>query len=209
MRSRLVRWLAVSAALIVMVLAYAAELPQHARPSVSVDDSPLQHPAAKRMAAEGLPGLAEVSPRLFRGGQPTAAGFQTLARMGISIVVDARGGSRESEREKVTSLGMEHVAIPWHCPIPRDKVFARFLAVIRGSPGKKVFVHCRLGDDRVGMMIAAYRMAEEGWTAKEAMQEMKAYGFAFSHHLICPCLAHYEKTFPQRYKAHPVFRSRQ
>jgi hypothetical protein len=34
---------------------------------------------------------------------------QTLASMGISIVVDARGGSRESEKEAVTRLGMEYV----------------------------------------------------------------------------------------------------
>jgi hypothetical protein len=31
--------------------------------------------------------------------------------------------------------------------------------------------------DRTGRMIAAYRMAEQGWTAEEAKKEMEAYGF--------------------------------
>jgi hypothetical protein len=69
--------------------------------------------------------------------------------------------------------------IPWHCPFPKDDVFASFLQPIRENRDKKIFVHCRLGDDRVGMMIAAYRMAEQGRTADEAMQEMESDGFSF------------------------------
>jgi hypothetical protein len=74
MRSRLLRSLALAAPLILMILAYAAELPENARPSVSVHDSSRQPSVAQRISAKGLPGLAEVSPWLYRGGQPTAAG---------------------------------------------------------------------------------------------------------------------------------------
>lgn len=205
---RFTRWLG-AIGIVLTVLACAGESGQHTVPPVVVNETSERRATALRIAAEGLPGLAKVNGRLYRGGQPTAAGLQTLARMGVGIVVDARGGSREGERAEVNKLGMQYVSIPWHCPFPKDAVFARFLSVIRNNPTKKIFVHCRLGDDRVGMMIAAYRMAEEGWTAKEAMYEMKAFGFTSSHHLICPCLAHYEETFPQRYKTHPAFRSLQ
>jgi protein-tyrosine phosphatase len=77
--------------------------------------------------------------------------------------------------------------------------------VVHENKGKKIFVHCRLGDDRTGMMVAAYRMAEEGWTADEAMNEMRSFGFTKSHHLICPGLARYEKSFPKRLKNDPAF----
>ncbi|MGA8437448.1 MAG: dual specificity protein phosphatase family protein [Candidatus Sulfotelmatobacter sp.] len=103
----------------------------------------------------------------------------------------------KTEKREAESLGMQYVAIPWHCPLPKDEVFAKFLEVLKGSSGKKVFVHCRLGDDRTRMMIAAYRMAEEGWSADEAMNEMRTFGFTWTHHLICPGLANYEKHFPQ------------
>ena len=85
---------------------------------------------------------------------------------------------------------------------PRDEVFARFLAVLRANPGKKVFVHCRYGDDRTGMMIAAYRMSVEGWTAEEARKEMDEFGFK---PVVCPSLILYEKHFPEHVKTEFCF----
>jgi tyrosine-protein phosphatase SIW14 len=160
----------------------------------------------RSLTIAGIPNAGEVTPALYRGGQPTAQGFKALANLGINIVVDLRG-SRKSESEQVTKLGMRYVAIPWHCPFPKDDAFARFLILLRENPGKKVFVHCRLGDDRTGMAIAAYRMAEEGWTAIQAKQEMEAFGFTLPHHFICPSLSSYEETFPQRFKSNPAFDS--
>jgi protein-tyrosine phosphatase len=77
--------------------------------------------------------------------------------------------------------------------------------LLHENSGKKVFVHCRLGDDRTGMMTAAYRIAEEGWTAHEAMEEMKAFGFSRAHHFLCRGLADYEKEFPDRLQSSPAF----
>jgi tyrosine-protein phosphatase SIW14 len=161
---------------------------------------------ARHLTIKGVANAGEVTPTLFRGAQPTTQGFETLARMGINIVVDMRG-SREAERERVTKLGMRYVPIPWHCPFPNDDVFVRFLTLLRQNSGKKVFVHCRLGDDRSGMAIAAYRMAEQGWTAEEAKTEMEAYGFSLAHHFICPGLSSYEASFPRRFSTNPAFRT--
>jgi len=149
---------------------------------------------------KGVADFAEVTPTLYRGSQPTHEGFKELAKMGIKIVVDVRGTKREGEGKEVRKLGMEYVSIPWHCPFPRDEVFARFLKLLRDNPGKKVFVHCRLGDDRDGMMIASYRMGIETWSAEEAMKEMQTFGFTRAHHFICPGLARYEKHFPEHLK---------
>jgi len=192
------RSLAVSA--VFASLCATAQGPLLSNPSAA-DRSP-----AHRLTLKGVANAAEVTPRLYRGAQPTAQGFETLANMGVNIVVDLRG-SRESERERVNKLGMQYVSIPWHCPFPHDDVFASFLSLLRQNPTRKVFVHCRLGDDRAGMTIAAYRMAEQGWTAKEAMQEMEAYGFSSSHHIICPGLSSYEASFPRRFQTDPVFSS--
>jgi len=126
--------------------------------------------------------------------------------MGVGIVVDTRGNRTKSEGREVRRLGMRYVAIPWHCPFPHDEAFAKFLRLLRENPDKKVFVHCRLGDDRTGMMIAAYRMADEDWTADEAMREMRKFGFSETHHLICPTLASYEEHFPERLRTNPLFR---
>jgi hypothetical protein len=55
------------------------------------------------------------------------------------------------------------------------------------------------------MMIAAYRMAAQGWTAEEAMHEMQQFGFSTVHHWICPGLASYEKSFPEHLRNNPAF----
>ena len=86
-----------------------------------------------------------------------------------------------------------------------DADIARFLAVLRQNPGKKVFVHCATGDDRTGMEIAAYRMAEQGWTSQEARKEMEAFGFNFFHRRICTRLGSYETHFPDRLATSPAF----
>jgi protein tyrosine/serine phosphatase len=150
-----------------------------------------------------LPNFGEVTPRLYRGGQPTPQGFNKLAEMGVAIVVDFGRSSRDEKQTR--KLGMEYVTIPWHCPFPKDEAFAKFLKLVKENPDKKIFAHCRLGDDRTGMMIAAYRMAMRGWSADEAMNEMKQFGFSEAHHFICPGLAGYERSFPERFKKNKGF----
>lgn len=165
--------------------------------------SPRARAIGRKLQEKGVPNFGEVTPTLYRGGLLTPAGLRSLAHMGITVVVDTRSNNR-SEHEEAKKLGMKYVAIPWHCPWPKDEVFARFLKVVHENKGKKIFVHCRLGDDRTGMMVAAYRMAEEGWTADEAMNEMRTFGFTRSHHYICPGLAGYERHFPERLKNSPA-----
>lgn len=176
-------------------------------PASSVIDTKDTPPSdAKETAAPKLiPNFGQITPTLFRGGQPKKGGFEELKKLGVDIVVDLRG-NRDKERETVTGLGMEYVPLHWQCSFPRDHIFADFLALIRDHPGKKVFVHCRLGDDRTAMMVAAYRMAEQGWSAEQALEEMKMYGFNFAHRrLICPGLSHYEEHFLDRFQKKPAF----
>lgn len=166
---------------------------------------PQQREMGSRKHYVGLLNFAEVSPNLFRGGQPGVDGLEALRKIGVSIVIDMRGTKSSHEELAVRKLGMEYIAIPWHCPFPSDAIFARFLKVIHEHPKEKVFVHCRLGDDRTGMAIAAYRMANEGWSADEALKEMEEFGFTGKHHLICPTLEFYEKRFPEHLRKNRVF----
>lgn len=178
-----------------------AQTPAHQACSVP---SEAKHTIASKSTLRGVPQFGAVTPVLYRGAQPSKEGFANLAKFGIDIVVDLRG-SGEAERRVVTGLGMRYVALPWQCYSPRDEHFAQFLSLLRENPGKKVFVHCRSGDDRTGMDIAAYRMAEQGWTAEEARQEMVTWGANWFHRFICPGLASYERGFPARFKTSPVF----
>jgi protein tyrosine phosphatase (PTP) superfamily phosphohydrolase (DUF442 family) len=186
-----------------------------AQPRQAGDENP--HPdtlldlksPGRKIKQKGLPNLGEVTPGLYRGALPTAEGIETLQKMGINIVVDMRDGEHKTEEETVSQRGMQYVALPSVCYGPKDETFAQFLAVVRENPGKKIFVHCRLGVDRTGMAVASYRMAQQGWSADEAMKEMQVFGFSNAHHLMCPGLAAYEKSFPERLKTNPALQQPQ
>lgn len=175
--------------------------------------SPAQDPSArsrghlpgKKKDVRGVRDFGEVTPLLYRGAQPTKQGFEELAKMGVRIVVDLRGKS-EGEKETVTSLGMVYEPISWFCMRPKDVLIARFLRLIRDNPEKKIFVHCTTGIDRTGMMVAAYRMADQGWSAQEAMAEMKEFGFSRFHQTICWGLGSYEEKFPHEFATDPAFK---
>ena len=164
--------------------------------------SPGAHAPATRSQVTGISNFAKVTPFLYRGAQPQTNGFQELKKMDVDIVVDLRLTGKGKEKDQVSKLGMEYISIPWHCLAPRDEIFVRFLKVVRDNPHKKIFVHCRYGDHRTGMAIAAYRMAMEGWTAAEARDEMNQFGF---HTIPCTSLVGYEKSFPRRLQTNPAF----
>ncbi len=164
-----------------------------------------EHPIAQKVPVNGISNFGQVTPRLFRGAEPSPEGIETLKKMGVDIVVDLRGVASPQEAAEAAKLGMQYVSIPSHCPYPKDEPFARFLAVVRANPEKKVFVHCRLGVDRTGMAVASYRMAVEGWDAKEALNEMNEFGFRGVHHAMCPGLKEYELDFPKRLKSNAAF----
>ena len=166
------------------------------------ETQPGPHAPAPRITVIGLSNFAEVTPNLYRGGQPTPAGYEKLKKMGVDIVVDLRLSGRETEKRNVIKAGMQFVSIPWHCMLPKDRVFAKFLKLLQENPHKKVFVHCRYGDDRTGMTIAAYRMAVQGWTPSEARKEMQKFGY---HRMLCPSLVEYERKFPERLRKDPEF----
>lgn len=166
--------------------------------------APAPHTPAPRGSLRGVPNFGQVTPTLYRGAQPNQEGFANLARAGVNIVVDLRGSA--GEQRIVTALGMRYVAIPWQCYRPHDEPIAQFLLLLRQNPGKKVFVHCRQGDDRTGMEIAAYRMVEQGWTAEEAGREMEFYGANWLHRIVCRGLAAYEEAFPARFRSEPAFK---
>ena len=178
-------------------------------PQIDNKGASSQHTRGKRLTTKSIPNFGQVTPNLYRGAQPTAEGFLELKNLGVNLVVDLRGSSSKSEEAAATKLGMEYVSIPSHCPFPSDKPWATFLKVMHENRDKKVFVHCRLGDDRTGLAVATYRMAEENWSPTEALQEMKLFGFSSMHHAICPGLEGYVEHFPERLKSSPAFRDLQ
>jgi tyrosine-protein phosphatase SIW14 len=151
--------------------------------------------------ADGLPNFGRVTDLLFRGAQPTRAGFEALHHLGVAIVVNFQDSS--GEKKKVESLGMKYVGIPWSAfQNPSDAQVVQFLDLVRANPQAKIFVHCRRGADRTGTMIAAYRIAVEHQGPDQAVLEMYHYHYA---HLLLPHLQRYVTSLPDTLRTNSVY----
>jgi protein tyrosine/serine phosphatase len=136
--------------------------------------------AAAQSQDTELPRLAQVSPFLYRSGQPTEQGLKKLAEMGIRTIIDLRGAGPRARREQklVESLGMRYVNVPLsNLRRPTDAQIERILEVIGDPDARPVLVHCRRGEDRTGVVVALYRILYEGWDAEHAYREMRRFGF--------------------------------
>jgi len=154
-----------------------------------------EHAWAEPLEGPGLENLHRVSAGLYRGAQPDREGFETLAGMGIRTVVNLRAD--HSDTLLVEGLGLEYVEIPMTPDKVTDGQVAAFLEVARDPLLAPVFVHCQHGADRTGVMVAAYRVAVEGWKREEAIAEMTRGGFGY--HSVWKGLVEYMRTFdPER-----------
>ena len=132
---------------------------------------------AKPLEREGLPNLHRVSDGLYRGAQPTDAGFAELAKMGVKTVVNLR--SFHSDRIRCRRHDLRYERIRCQAWDADDDEVVEFLRIATDPKRQPVFVHCQHGADRTGMMTAVYRVAVEGWTKEEAIREMTEGGFGY------------------------------
>jgi tyrosine-protein phosphatase SIW14 len=166
--------------------------------------APAQAPAAV-FAPVGVSNYGQVSAMLYRGAQPSSAGYEELKKFGITTVVNFRDEKDEiaKERSAVEALGMKYISIPWRgSDIPNNAQVNSFLQLMSSDPKQKIFVHCKEGRDRTGVMVAAYRMAFENWTVEKTVQEMYAYHY---HHFTLPHLQQYVEGFPKVFAQDPTF----
>jgi protein tyrosine phosphatase (PTP) superfamily phosphohydrolase (DUF442 family) len=160
---------------------------------------------AEKLKIAGVPNAGKVSDVLFRGAQPTEQGLAELKKLGVTTIVDLRGnrGPVSREREQAESLGMRFIDIPvngWSAP--SNAQVAEFLKLFQQDPTQKIFVHCYFGRDRTGVMVAAYRMAQQNWTADQAVAEMDSFGYRY---YLYPAMKSYVRRFPGMFGADNTF----
>ena len=132
---------------------------------------------AEYLEVPGVRNLHKVSEELYRGAQPSVEGMWQLKKFGIKTIVNLR--SFHSDRKEIgdTGLSYEHIYMKtWHA---EDEEVVRFLKIVTDGERTPAFVHCQRGADRTGTMCAIYRVAVQGWSKDEAIEEMTKGGFGF------------------------------
>ncbi len=126
-----------------------------------------------------VPHLQKIGEGVYRGNQPHDDDYAKLAEMGVRTVIDLRGGifHGPKEKKKVEAAGMRYVCVRLSGLLaPRDHQIAKIVSVLEDPEQKPVFVHCKRGGDRVGLVMACYRMMHDNWTNEQAMDEACALG---------------------------------
>ena len=114
----------------------------------------------------------------YRGALPDEDDVAALARLGVKTVIDLQKDGDEDEAGRVERAGMKYVRIPMTTRVvPTAEQLAQFLSLVNDPESQPVYVHCKEGRHRTGVMTAVYRMTAHGWTADQAFKEMKDYRF--------------------------------
>ena len=150
--------------------------------------------ACSRPLSKAIPNSCVVSPGvLWRGSKPDRAGAEALLSLGVRTVVnlellhDDIKAFQVAQPAKVLSEKLDYFHIrewepnPVILPSVLDSHVVEFLAIVKTQP-KPIYVHCRSGQNRTGVMVAAYRVLLEGSSPESAVAEMGKYkGFWFKY----------------------------
>jgi tyrosine-protein phosphatase SIW14 len=144
--------------------------------------------------------FGRVNQNYYRGAQPEGRDYADLAALGIKTVINLTSDDAQTNEESMVERAkMTYFEIPMttHEP-PTAAQLAQFMKIVNDPANQPVYVHCVGGRHRTGVMTAAYRMTQEGWSADRAFSEMKQYKFGadFLHPEF--------KKFVYAYRAEPA-----
>jgi tyrosine-protein phosphatase SIW14 len=123
--------------------------------------------------------FGRVNSNYYRGAQPNGRDYADLAALGVRTLIDLTSDDAQTNEKGLTEhAGMRYFQIPMttHQP-PTPAQLTEFLKLVNDPANQPVYVHCVGGRHRTGVMTAAYRMTQDGWSAHQAFKEMKQYKF--------------------------------
>ena len=122
----------------------------------------------------------QVTQHISRGARPHKIGLEALAKMGVKTVLNIDNDKSEIaiETKNAKSLGLRMISLPmsgfWK---PKDAQVEKILVALRNPANYPLFIHCKHGHDRTGLIMGLYRIQENNWPAQEAYAEMLQLGF--------------------------------
>ncbi|OHD71028.1 MAG: hypothetical protein A2W19_08425 [Spirochaetes bacterium RBG_16_49_21] len=143
-----------------------------------------------------IPEFCEVKPNvLWRGSKPDRNTAAWLINKGVSTIVNLELLHDDMDtitQETITGTGtykIDYFRVKTWEPLyavtksNADEDVIHFLAVVSRAK-QPVYVHCRAGENRTGVMVAAYKIILNGQTSKAEMakilDEMQSYKGAWS-----------------------------
>ena len=131
-----------------------------------------------RVANVRIENFGQVNSHFYRGAQPYGRDYQDLAALGVRTIIDLQEADGDRNEPRLArEAGITYYRIPMSTRRPPTKEQLATFFRLTSDPTQPVYVHCKGGRHRTGVMTAAYRMAFDRWSADKAFAEMKRYDF--------------------------------
>jgi tyrosine-protein phosphatase SIW14 len=160
----------------VMVLALAiSAVAQNGNPS-SVPNPETFKPTLR------LKNFGQINAKYFRGARPKDEDYKALAAMGIKTIVNLEKDGDLTAQQKAEAAGLKFFLIRMSdSEKPSNDDVKKFLEIANDPANQPIFVHCKGGRHRTGLVTAVYRMEHDGWTTDQAYAEMKKFDFSYGY----------------------------
>jgi protein tyrosine phosphatase (PTP) superfamily phosphohydrolase (DUF442 family) len=134
--------------------------------------------AAINDAGANVKNFDQVSEKMWRSGTLTEENLQELKDAGLKRIFDLRkaGPGVTREAEIADSLGITHIHMPMSI-FGATRSYTNQLLDAVTSSDEESLVHCRYGADRTGGFVGKMRVNLHGWSADDAIAEMRDHGF--------------------------------
>ena len=122
----------------------------------------------------------QVSDGIYRGGRPDEAGVNALAKLGVKTIINLENDDDAiaNETKWATAAAIREISSPmsgsW---TPNEKQVDKILATLADRSLYPIYIHCKKGMDRTGVIVALHRVVNEGWAVAKAEREMDDIGF--------------------------------
>lgn len=129
---------------------------------------------------EDIPNLFKMHDGLYRGGRVTALGMKQLKKMGVTTILNIENDEEAIAADKkfAEANGLRYISIPFDTfKKPSDAKVDYVLKLLQDRSLGPIYLHCKHGRDRTGMIMGLYRVFVDGWHPKAAYKEMKQRGF--------------------------------
>lgn len=129
---------------------------------------------------------------LYRGAKPNYNDDEVINEFkdkNIKLIIDFRNPKTSSkedmdeEKETFKKNGIDYINIPMESgDIPDEKTYNKFQEIInKYKKDGSIFIHCKSGIDRTGVMSAMYQMKNNNKTKEQAYEIMKDCGYNIYH----------------------------
>lgn len=113
---------------------------------------------------------------VLRGPNPTRKMLTDLKRAGVKTILNLQTHDDVEELICCQDLGLALYNLDVHTFTPRNSDIHAALYFLNNELLWPIYVHCRHGRERTGLIFALYRIQKMGWTPDEAYEEMVRFG---------------------------------